>query len=200
MDQDQAVDTLSDELGHEIERALAVDPSPDLKLRVRTRIANGQVSGARPLTWGLVGVGALAAALLLAVMVWRSERGPQQPLDVGSLVARPLGESTPPAVPAVEEVPPMTMPVGPVVRANGESGIRPWLIAVSTERHALISPAEAAALRLMLIQTRNGRVNSSAFGDIQDSNEPLEPPEKIAIQAIAIEPLSRLAALEGERQ
>ena len=176
------------------------NPSPDLKLRVRTRIANGQVSGARPLTWGLVGVGALAAALLLAVMVWRSERGPQQPLDVGSLVARPLGESTPPAVPAVEEAPPLTMPVGPVVRANGESGIRPWLIAVSTERHALISPAEAAALRLMLIQTRNGRVNPSAFGDIQDSNEPLEPPEKIAIQAIAIEPLSRLAALEGERQ
>ena len=200
MDQDQAVDTLSDELGHEIERALAVDPSPDLKLRVRTRIANGQVSGARPLTWGLVGVGALAAALLLAVMAWRPERGPQQLKDVASLVATPRGESTPPAALAAEEAPALTIPEGRVVRANGDSGIRPWLTAVNTDAEALISPAEAAALRLLIIQTRDGRVEASALVDIRNSGEPLEQPSEIAIQTIAIEPLARLAPLEGERQ
>jgi hypothetical protein len=200
MDQDPAVGTLDDELGNEIELALRVDPSPGLKAHVRTRIATDLTSGAWHLAWRLVGVGALAAAVVLAILVSRGERTAQQPLEVGRLVATPPGESTPPAVPVAEEAPPLTIPERTVVRVNSDSDIRPRLPSVATGPEALISPAEAAALRLLMIQTRDGRVDPSALGDIRDSNEPLEPLNEIAIQAIAIEPLSRLAPLEGERQ
>jgi hypothetical protein len=50
-----------------------------------------------------------------------------------------------------------------------------------------------------MMNMREGRVDLTALDALQAVAAPLEPLDKIAIQPIAIQPLPRLALLEGER-
>jgi hypothetical protein len=63
----------------------------------------------------------------------------------------------------------------------------------------LVAPEDAAALRLLVINIREGRVGPTVLGALQAVATPLEQSSEIAIQPITIEPLPQLALLEGER-
>src|ERR1700732_3934502 len=84
MDEDRTIEALRDELGLEIERVLAIDPAPEVKSRVRARIAHDRASDARGQQWGLVAGGALTAA---AVMWFALVLAPPGPLPA---VATPI--------------------------------------------------------------------------------------------------------------
>src|SRR5205823_14054454 len=61
VDENRTVNTLRDEVGLEIERVLAIDPAPDLQLRVLARIEHERTSHPwwapwRPLRVGAIGM------------------------------------------------------------------------------------------------------------------------------------------------
>jgi hypothetical protein len=186
MDQDRTVDTLRDELGLEIERVLAIDPAPELKARVRARIESERRSRPSWIRWELLGAGALAMAMVAAIVVNRPEQEREPALPSEQVVAAPMVESVA-AAPATPQV--LSPAAQPVVSP-----------ARTTELEVLVAPGEAAALRLLVASIREGRIDPTVLDDFQPVGTPLQPLGEIAIQPIAIEPLARLELLEGERQ
>ena len=78
-------------LEREIERALAVDPSPEFVARVRTRIAEEPSPASRGLGWLFAGVAtaAIAASVVALVMLGPDQRGS----ETGLLVSRSINSS-----------------------------------------------------------------------------------------------------------
>lgn len=201
MDQDRTVHTLDDQaLGREIEEALAVDPSPEFLARVRTRIGSETMSLARGRAWWLVGAGALAIAVVAAVIVGRLEREPASE----QVIAMPAVESPPTAAPAKRSMSPPARTVVTPEQAAGRRRGPVQLAARITESEVLVAPGEATALRLLVATIREGRIDPSVLDRRAVAapleSAPLEPLDEIAIQPLAIEPLPRLALLEGAPQ
>jgi TonB family protein len=98
-------------IDREIERALAVDPSPEFLARVRARIANEPV----PAAWGLrpllAAVGAVVGVIVVVVAVSRSGQKPPDLPDALPVPAKPPGDiSLAPERPKVSREGPTSAP------------------------------------------------------------------------------------------
>ena len=198
MDKERTDYTIGDDpLGREIANALDVDPSPEFLARVRARIASERGPTGWRLSWGVVGVGgAVAATVVMALVVTRSQRPPAAALSVKPTVATPIVESAPTGPPIATQSPPLPTAAS-VVESTGRKHIR--RATPNTGPEVIIAPRDAAALRVLMMNIREGRVELTALDALQAVAAPLEPLDKIAIQPVAIQPLPRLALLEGER-
>ncbi len=199
MDQERTVHTMSDEaLEREIENALAVDPSPEFLARVRTRIAiESSTPAAWRLPWRVVGIGTLVTTVGLTLVIAWSVREPN-PVLPGPVALIPTAESAQTRAPIATTRSPSAAeaPAGRSVEL-GRVRVRP--AALTKEPEILISPGDAAALRVLIMNIHEGRIDATVLNAVQRIATPLEPLGEIVIQPIAIEPLPRLALLEGER-
>lgn len=193
MDENRTVNTLRDEIGLEIERVLAIDPAPDLKVRVLARIEHERTSDGWWAPWTLRAGGIAMAALMVMFII---SRGPDEGLQDEQPGATRTVDLPPDTAGAVQAVPPITAGVRPG-RIRPASPVHP---AAATTESALISHSETAALRLLVTSIHDGRIDPTVLDDLQPTAAPLEPLSEIAIQPITIEPLARLELLEGARQ
>ena len=166
-------------LERDIERVLAVDPSPEFLARVRTRIAEEPSPASWRFGWLFAGVAtaAVAVAVVLAIFDVSPVR---QPASARLLASRSIG--------SVVEVPSVGS-VGADPRVRPERRVRP-------EPTILFDARETMALQRLIAGVRDARMDL----------EPLlkEPPmapqslDELVIAPITIEPLVP-GGVEGER-
>jgi hypothetical protein len=197
VDENRTVNILRDEIGLEIERALAIDPAPDLKMRVLARIEHEPTSHPWWAPWRPLSAGAIGMAALMAMFIISSQREPDQGLQdeqAGAMRTVDLPSTTAGALQA-------SSPIAAGVQPNRtRAATRVLSTAATMESAVLISPSETAGLRLLVASIRDGRIDPTVLDDLQPAGAPLEPLSEIAIQPITIEPLARLELLEGARQ
>jgi hypothetical protein len=152
-----SADPLRDDLGIELERLIAIEPSPQLPARVRERVAAERVATWGTWRWPFVGVTAMAALVTIAVVALRIE----------------------PATGPVPVLPPANAPSISIPVLALDVALR---LALPPRPHRAVRNERAAARFPILAMP------------------PLEPPTEISIEPVAIEPLSAIAPLFGERQ
>jgi hypothetical protein len=167
-----------------IDRAIAelldVRPSGDFVARVRTRIEGEPVAAPGWSSHWIAAAAATASLIVIAVVWWPrpAAHAPEAALAVAEppivVVATPS-----PAAPAVASVPSRTREV-----ASAPS--------------VVVSPTEAAGLRVFMSAIRNGHLDSTVLPpDSGDAGEPMP----IVIEPMAVEPLLSAGDLEiGELQ
>jgi len=194
----------------EIERALAVDPSPEFLARVRARVASEPAPAGWRFRW--VFAGGAVMALVIAIVVVLS--GPDQttsPMSTSPAAATGQGSadtSVRPLAKAVTEqpvAPARPREVSPVVsgfsRTVGAGFSRTVAAGGATEPHVLISPEEAAALRRLFADASEGRlVFASLVTEPPPATMALQPLSEIVFPPITIEPLIPVDYQEGVRQ
>jgi len=206
------------EIDRALQTALAIEPSPEFVARVRTRLAHEPVaSGWRP-AWLVVGAGAVAAAIAIAIVISNPlEKTPASPAAEqrrilpesprsGALRAQQAArqdaaktrEPGTHAMPTRAPQPPARQPSA-MTQATEHlaSAGRP----AGGEPEILIDPREAAALRWLITGTRDGSLDLSAA--LQTTvPAALDPPplSEIAIPLITIDPITPEAGDEGARQ
>jgi hypothetical protein len=193
-------------LERDIERALAVDPSPEFVARVRTRIAEEPSPASRGFGWLFLGVATatVAAAVVLAVFVVSPAR---RPASAPLLASRAIGSVV--EVPSVSSVgaDPRVRPesrVRPERRVRPESpssvgptpGSAPTTTGVVAEPATLFDQRETMALQRLIAGVRDARVDLTLL--LKDPPMALQSLEDLVIPAITIEPLVP-GGLEGER-
>jgi hypothetical protein len=195
-------EAVGDEIARDIARALAVDPSPEFVARVRTQIANEPTPSAWRFSWTTwIAGGAVAAAIVLAAVLARSNRAPA-PVSQTTLVARSLGEAV--VVPYVASAFRRTSSgpaeagrhVLPVPTASGPAKAGPHVLL-----HPLFDPRETQALRALIAGVRTNRVDLSPLLR-PGAPAPMElpPVDDLVIAPLAIEPLAPIDGVQGERQ
>jgi hypothetical protein len=185
----QGHDALTDAaLDSEIRRALAVDPSPEFRARVRTRIASEPDPAARRLSWMLVAPAVVAVAVVAIVAV--SRWPPASTQAPAPLTARTfVGE-------AALVSPPRTSAQAfrPVLAG------RPRTAHVKREPEVLIAADEARALRALIAGVHEGRiVLTPELSAVPATSEPLSV-DQIAIDPITITPIAPVTGETGVRQ
>jgi hypothetical protein len=173
-----------DTIDSELRRALAVDPSPELLARIRTRVAAEPVHGR--FAW------AVTAPIVFAIAV----------VVVAVFLGRPparLAERTSAALAARALAPAMLVPApmatsGPIATAvsspRGQTRVRTTPRTIVREPEALIAADEMKALQQLI---RNG--GRAVIGLPPES---VTPPEgEIIIEPIAIEPIPPVTGTEG---
>lgn len=181
-------------LEREIERALAVDPSPEFVARVRQRISSERVPSGWRATWIVAGAGALAAGAIVLIVV---SRAPQTAPAPPTLTARSIGGSgrLQEDVRADQHVRTIAPRGRDVVTMGGH--IDPHRR--DHEPEVLIDAREAAALRALYEGASIGRIDLTPLAAlIARVAAPAEPPD-LVIPPIAIEPLTPENG-EGVRQ
>ncbi len=210
-----------DALDRELERALAVEPSPQFLARVRTRIATEPAeSSLAALTGGATSEmwrrafalrwWTLAAAAVIVVLV-AVGRNRAPTITTPTLVARAFPDRSTFIVPFVA---PGFSGTLPDVASRSSRTIRPGLFgpgSVASLRgpavgaahgfQPLINAREATALRRLVAGVRDGRVDLTPL--LQPAQPPamdLPPVSDIVISPIIIEPIAPIDGAQGERQ
>jgi hypothetical protein len=204
-------------IGRALREALDVSPSPDFVARVRTRIANEPAPRgvwSRWTLWMPVTVGAVAAAIALAVLVARPDRtgtaARVQPSTASAaasdvrLPAPSVREGKPGAAAATAAANVASAPATNVVSGFGRTD-RAHVVSASRrtveEPEVLISQSESAALRRLLARASEGQiVVDVSSASIPDSSEELQPAPEIVIPPLKIDPLVPVNGEEGVRQ
>ena len=182
----------------EIETALAVDPSPEFLARVRLRIASEPVSSAWRIPWVFT-AGSVAIAIVMAVVVFRSDRKPnltstEQPAVARTAFDRPAVAETALA-PVLDAASATPRTVGsPAVRLAREA--RP-----ARDPEVLISADEAAGLRRLIAAVRDGRIDFTPVLIVnREATASLQSFSEITWLPITVEPLEPITTGEGVRQ
>ena len=161
-----------------IEDAVAVEPAPELKVLVRTRIDHDRASG-RWISWQFTTVGVVALLIAaIAAVTWQREWNPPAPEPV---IAAGHRQGLSPYAAVSQAAAPRIDRAAPRVRAT-----------------RTVQPNQAAILAAYGNQVRQGRIDPTVLA-VRASGEPLKF-EGISIARIAIEPLPKLDAIAGERQ
>lgn len=197
MNQDPRLDALNDPtdglLQHEIEQALAVEPSPEFLARVRLRLADAPAPVARYRRWRLAVAVAVPGVVALLVAVWPDgswEQAPD-PGQPGQVAMRMSDAVLPVPAPAVEASPAPTADRRPgrtvaarQARTGAIAGFRPVDVLVSAE--------ESAALRQLFRVSSEGRLTPAEW-ESGPQDEPL------SVGALAIDPieLNSLPPIDG---
>jgi hypothetical protein len=194
------MDPVKDEaLDRDIERALAVDPSPDFTARVRARIAEEPPPSARGFGWLFAGVtaSALAAAGVIVMIVLRPapSTGPSE----RSLAARSLAAgagSLPAGMPGLRDDRGTThdehRTTHPARRTSNDERR-------TTSVEPLFDARETAALQRLIASVRDARVDlAPLMREAQPAPMEFEPVQDLVIPTITIEPLVS-GGVEGER-
>jgi hypothetical protein len=199
--------TLTDAaLDREIERALAVAPSPEFVARVRTRIANEP----SPSGWRFGGmiaavVTVAAAVIIAALLAQRTDRAPG-PVDTAPVTARMIaGGWTPMLEPGRTS---LSLPVarGSTLRVPQGDGelvepLKDPRALRRPEAEPLIDTREVDALQSLIAGVARGRV------DLTPLLQPAAPAPMelllitdIVIPPITIDPIAPVDGAQGERQ
>jgi hypothetical protein len=183
-------------LEREIERALAVDPSPEFLVRVRARIADEPVPASRGFGWLFAGVAtvAAAAALVLAVRMVSPARPPATP---ALLASKSIGSAV--VVPAVvPSTPGSASAYAATQRRQGEKAGHyvPKASPAATRTQPLFDGRETTALQRLIADVRDARVDLTPLA--KEGPMPLPALDPLVISPIVIEPLTP-GGVEGER-
>jgi hypothetical protein len=181
-------------LERDIERALAVDPSPEFLVRVRTRIAEEPSPASRRFGWLFAGVAtaAVAAAVVLAIF----DVSPvHQRASARLLASRSIGSAV--EVPSLDGVgadrrvrPESPSSVGPT------HGSGPTTTGVAAEPTTLFDHRETMALQRLIAGVRDARVDLTPL--LEEAPMALQSLDNLVIPPITIEPLVP-GGVEGER-
>jgi hypothetical protein len=212
--------TLDDEaLGREIERALAVDPSPEFVAGIRRRVATERVPrfDAWVARWVLAAGGAVAAAAVSVAIYFglsspanRSE--PAGPPTIARADAAPTE-----VAPNRGQVPAEPAQTGPrdgrgqaahAARVRSEDkpssgvGATPARGGVADFSEVIVAASEARAFRQLLTMAQTGRievVDSAAAESVPETpHVPVAP--AIVIEPIAIAPIQIVSTLQGDAE
>ena len=193
-------------LEREIERALAVDPSPEFLVRVRARIADEPAPASRGFGWLFAGVAATAvAASVVALVVLRPEQRVEP--ATGLLRSRALTSSV--VVPAVSRGLDRAPRTTNLERRTANDALR----TTNLERHTandarrttnlerqrsepLFDAQETTALQRLIADVRDARVDLTPL--TKEGPMPLPTMDPLVISPIVIEPLAS-SGIEGER-
>jgi hypothetical protein len=173
-----------DDLKHEIEEALAVDPPPQFASRVRARIA----AGSRParVRWSVAGAGVTLAAVVIAAVLFRPGE------TVGPLPA-PVSRE----IASQETLPPPLAPKlqdKPVKTARAPKASAP---------EVLIDPRSVAAFHKFVEGVQKNRIDVGTLIELQRRTAESLTIEDIALmplgalEPIVIEPLPSVRRIEG---
>jgi len=207
----QSDDALNDAaLDRELERAFAVDPSPEFVTRVRGRIADEAPRAwtwNRP--WSFAGGPIVAiAVILIAIQLWdRREVPATVPLlaarTVAPVTGRLIDRASAVAIAASQPVDVVPLPVRRLRESPAEPdrrAVQAIAVAQDPAAEVLLDPRETTALRALIAGVRSGRVN---LDPVVRASVPtamdLPPVDAIVIPPITIEPLAPAGA-EGVRQ
>jgi hypothetical protein len=178
----------------DIERALAVDPSPEFVARVRARIADEPSPASRRFGWLFAGVAATAVATASAIAIFVASPV-RQPASTPLLASRSIG--------SVLEVPSVGgVGADPRVRPESRSsvgpthGSAPTTTGVAAEPATLFDPRETMALQRLIAGVRDARVDLAPLLKAA----PMAPQslDELVIAPITIELLVP-GGVEGER-
>jgi hypothetical protein len=179
-------------LEREVERALAVDPSPEFVAKVRTRIAEEPSPASRGFGWLFAGVAAatVAAGVVALVML-----GPDQRVKpaTGLLISRSLASAV--VVPMPSQGPGGESRTPNLERRTTNHEPR----TTNHERtlsEPLFDPRETTALQRLIAAVRGARVDLTPL--LKESPMTLQPLDNLVIPSIIIEPLAP-GGVEGER-
>jgi hypothetical protein len=179
-----------DWLRHEIEKAFAVEPSPQFLARVRRHIASERRTRGRRLPWIAPSLG-IAAVIVAVILVLPSRHETPSPSSAGIQ----------PGVPDVPTLPPKEAHE-PVARA-----VKPQVVHTlrRSEPEVLIDPREAAAFRNFLEDVHEKKIDPSSLAGLLQAAEKARLVEDIAPMPIAgLEPIhvppleSSVPVKEGE--
>jgi hypothetical protein len=188
-------------LEREIERALAVDPSPEFLARVRSGIASEPAAPAWRFSWTLLAAASAVVVVIAAVVILRQpevERG--RPRESAPIPARPIGAAFVSLAPVG---PSRVLDVSPQRFPPARPGV---LRTTSTEPDVLIARGEAAALRRLMRGIRRGIVDPSTLDDGPREIQAIQPLGEIVFAPLAemapitIESLGSVARQEGGRR
>ena len=202
-------------LEREIERALAVDPSPEFLVRVRARIADEPAPASRGFGWLFAGVATVAAAAAL-VLAMRMVSPARPPAAAPLLASRSIGSAV--VVPAVgpakagHYVPKgvgrddqSQYVVSGFSRTQRESSgfsrtqrESPGVSRTAATRSSapLFDARETTALQRLIADVRDARVDLAPLA--REGPMPLPALDPLVISPIVIEPLVP-GGVEGER-
>ena len=169
-------DEVTTDVDREIQRLLAVDPSPEFQARVRIRLSEEPQRFRLGIGWLVSGATALAAVAVLVVFVSsRDDVAPRTPDPVAPAVqAAAAAEPAPP--PAVEQAVAFAPPAP--IRGNRTEMV-------------LVPAAEREAFRRFMRTVAETGLAYSAASDLR-GDVPLSVPE-ITIEPIVIEPIDSTA-------
>ena len=179
-------------LEREIERALAVDPSPEFVARVRTRIAEEPSPASRGFGWLFAGVTtAASAAAVVAFVMFRPDQrvGPAH----GRLMSRSLTSSI--VVPVLSQGLVREPRTTHFERRTSNAEPR----TANLERplsEPLFDPRETMALQRLIAGVRDAGVDLAPL--LKEAPMPLQSLDELVIPPITIEPLVP-GGVEGER-
>jgi hypothetical protein len=173
-----------DPLDRELASLLSVEPSPEFRARVRTRIAGEPSPRSWYLQWRVVACGVVAAAVVIAAVVGRvslpgNGQRPsrlviaQSPLPSTTLTASPVAVPSPRSARAV-------------IHRSSPTG----------EPEVLVAPRDARGLRQLEALVREGRTHF-VFSDEDVPAVSPAPVRDIVIAPIAIAPLEAAALSES---
>jgi hypothetical protein len=176
-------------LEREIERALAVDPSPEFLVRVRARIADEPAHASRGFGWLFAGVATVAAAAVLVLAV-RMVSPARPPATAPLLASRSIGSAV--VVPAVL---PARNVVSGFSRTQRES-LGFSRTAATRTPEPFFDARETTALQRLIADVRDARVDLTPLA--KEGPMPLPAMDPLVISPIVIEPLTP-SGIEGER-
>ena len=194
-------------LEREIERALAVDPSPEFLVRVRARIADERVPASRGFGWLFAGVATVAAAATLVLAV-RMVFPARQPAPAPLLASRSIGSAV--VVPSVSPAIAGPAEAGHYVPKGGRrddqsqnvvSGFSRTSVgasrtSTSPSPEPLFDAHETTALQRLIADVRDARVDLAPL--LKEGPMPLPSNQDLVIPPIVIEPLEA-GGIQGER-
>ena len=195
-------------LDREIERALAVDPSPEFLVRVRARIADEPAPAARGFGWLFAGIATLAAAAILVLAV-RMVSPARPPASAPLLASRSIGSAV--VVPSVNPATAGPAEAGHYVPkgvgrddqyvVSGFSRTRresPDVSRTAATRTAepLFDARETTALQRLIADVRDARVDLTPL--LKEGPMPLPSNDDLVIPPIVIAPLET-GGTQGER-
>ena len=204
-------------LEREIERALAVDPSPEFLVRVRARIADEPAPASRGFGWLFAGVATVAAAatLVLAVRMVSLSRPPAPaPLlasrSIGSAIVVPaVGPAIVGPAEAGHYVPNERLDRNQYVVPNERPDRNQYVVSgfsrtsvgagrtsASPSPEPLFDARETTALQRLIADVRDARVDLAPLA--KEGPMPLPAMDPLVISPIVIEPLASNGT-EGER-
>jgi hypothetical protein len=184
----------------DIERALAIEPSPEFVARVRSRIAEEPSPLSRRFGWLFTGLAtaAVAAAVVLALFVVSPPRQ-TAPASPPLLVSRSVasGSVVVPAIAPADRAIPSASRTSPVVRML--TPFVPSATRVAAVPEPLIDARETRALQRLIAGVRDARVDlSPLLMEAPPAPMALQPIDDLVIPPITIEPLVS-GGVEGER-
>ena len=169
-------DEVTTDLDREIQRMLAVDPSPEFQARVRIRLSDEPQRYRLGIGWLVSGVAGLAAVALLAVFVSSRQQTVTRAADPVAPVAQNVAVVEPVPAPATDQ--PVAAALTRPIRSRRAETV-------------LVPAAEREAFRRFLRTVAETGLAYSAASDPRDE-APLSVPD-ITIEPLVIAPIDSTA-------